>query len=70
MLALSKGLIYVVLIAGAFYGVMYARSRVGPKRIPGTVAFRGKHGTVYISIWGSIVFSVLLSLLIYVLTRI
>lgn len=56
----------VLLAAG---GVLYALTRMGISRVPGDLEWGGKNWRVYLPIGTSILISILLTLLLYVISR-
>ena len=62
---LVLGLI-AVLIGG---GIMLAALRVPLGRLPGDVAYRGKHVSIFLPLGTSILISIVLSLVFYLLSR-
>ncbi len=58
----------ILLIAGLFLTLL-GRMHVPLGRLPGDIVYRGKHTTFYFPLATSIVFSVVLSLVLYLLGR-
>lgn len=58
----------LLIVAG---GVVYLLSRIGitPGRLPGDIAWKRKNVAVYFPLGTSILFSILLSLIFYLLSR-
>jgi hypothetical protein len=58
----------VILIAGAVL-LLLGRTNLPLGRLPGDIVYRGKHTTFYFPLATSIVVSVLLSVVLYVISR-
>lgn len=58
----------VLLVAGVLL-VLLGRTNLPFGRLPGDILYRGKHTTFYFPLATSIVLSVLLTLLLYVISR-
>jgi hypothetical protein len=58
----------IVLIAGAVL-LLLGRTNLPIGRLPGDIIYRGKHTTFYFPLATSIVLSVLLSIVLYVISR-
>ncbi len=69
MLASGKGVLLVVGVIAIIYGFMHLAAHLGHRRLPGDIPIKGKHGTVYFSIVGTIVLTAALSILIWILNR-
>lgn len=63
---LGVGLLMVVIGAGL---ILAGRIGIPLGRLPGDVAYRGKHVSVFLPIGTSLLLSVLLSLIFYLLSR-
>jgi len=72
MNGLGRALIGIGLLIAAVGGVVLLLGRTGLPlgRLPGDLAWRGKHGTVYFPLGTSILLSVALSLVFWLLSRI
>jgi hypothetical protein len=72
MADLGKVLIFVgalAIVAGLAF-ILLARANLPLGRLPGDIVYRGKHTTFYFPLATSILVSVVLSLLLYVIGRI
>lgn len=71
MTELGKLLIWfgVVLVAAGLLLVFLGRAHLPVGRLPGDIIYRGKNTTVYFPLGTSILLSVLLSLVLYVIGR-
>jgi len=58
----------VILLAGAIL-VLVGRTNLPLGRLPGDILYRGKHTTFYFPLATSIVLSVVLSLVLYLISR-
>jgi hypothetical protein len=63
------GLGVLIVIVGAVL-MMLGRTNLPIGRLPGDILYRGKHTTFYFPLATSILLSVVLSLILYVITRI
>jgi len=72
MNGLGRALIGIGLLIAAVGGVVLLLGRTGLPlgRLPGDLTWRGKHATVYLPLGTSILLSVVLSLVFWVLSRI
>jgi len=59
----------VLLIAAGLVIIVLGRMGVPLGRLPGDIAYRGKHVSVFAPIGTSILLSILLSLVLYVIAR-
>ena len=59
----------VLLIAAGLVMIVLGRMGVPLGRLPGDIAYRGKHVSVFAPIGTSILLSILLSLVLYVIAR-
>jgi hypothetical protein len=68
---MGRALIYlgILFIAAGLVIIVMGRMGVPLGRLPGDVAYRGKNVSVFAPIGSSILLSILLSLLLYVITR-
>ena len=68
---MGRMLIYlgVLLIAAGLVIIVLGRMGVPLGRLPGDIAYRGKHVSVFAPIGTSILLSILLSLVLYVIAR-
>jgi hypothetical protein len=62
-------LIGLILVAGGLILLLLGRSNFPLGRLPGDIVYRGKHTTFYFPLATSILVSVVLSLLLYVISR-
>lgn len=71
MAELGKALLGIGLVIAAVGALLLLAGRLGLPlgRLPGDMAWRGKHVSVFFPLGTSILISVLLSLLLYVLSR-
>jgi Protein of unknown function (DUF2905) len=71
MMDLGKALLGIGLAIAAIGAVLLFAGRLGLPlgRLPGDVAYRGKHVSVYFPLGTSILISVVLSVLLYLLSR-
>jgi Protein of unknown function (DUF2905) len=71
MTALGKGLVYmgVILVLGGLVLLLLDRANFPLGRLPGDITYRGKNTTFYFPLATSIVLSVVLSFLLYVIGR-
>jgi hypothetical protein len=69
---IGKMLVYfgVVLAAIGLFLVLLGRTNLPIGRLPGDILYRGKHTTFYFPLATSILLSILLSLILYFVTRI
>lgn len=71
MAEIGKGLvvlgILIVLAGGVF--MLLGRTNVPLGRLPGDIVYRGKNSTVYFPLMTSIVVSVVLSVVLYLISR-
>ena len=58
-----------ILVAAGIVAVLLGRMNMPLGRLPGDIVFRGKHTTVYFPLATSILLSVVLSVLLYVIGR-
>jgi hypothetical protein len=58
-----------ILVVAGIVAVLLGRTNLPLGRLPGDIVFRGKHTTVYFPLATSIVVSVVLSVLLYVIGR-
>jgi hypothetical protein len=68
---LGKLLVFigVILVAGGLILLLLGRSNFPLGRLPGDIVYRGKNTTFYFPLATSILISVVLSLLLYVISR-
>jgi hypothetical protein len=59
----------ILILAGVIF-VLMGRTNIPLGRLPGDILYRGKHTTVYFPLATSILLSVVLSLVLYVIGRI
>jgi len=59
----------VVLVVAGLLLTMFGRMNLPPGRLPGDILYRGKNTTFYFPLATSILLSVVLSLLFYVINR-
>ena len=59
----------IVLLVGGLLLILFGRTNLPLGRLPGDLIYRGKHSTFYFPLATSILVSVLLSIVLYVLTR-
>jgi len=59
----------VIVVIGAVF-MLFGRTNLPIGRLPGDILYRGKHTTFYFPLATSILVSVVLSLVLYVITRI
>ena len=59
----------VILLAAGALLILLGRSGVPVGRLPGDIFYRGKHTTVYFPLATSVLLSVLLSIVLYVIAR-
>lgn len=71
MSALGKLLIFAggLLMAAGLVLVLLARAHVPLGRLPGDITYRGKNTTVYFPLMSSIIVSIVLTLILYVIGR-
>jgi heme/copper-type cytochrome/quinol oxidase subunit 2 len=71
MTEIGKGLVVLgilIVVAGGVF-MLLGRSNVPLGRLPGDIVYRGKNSTVYFPLMTSIVVSVVLSALLYFVSR-
>lgn len=68
---LGKALVGLGLLVAAIGGALLLASRVGLPlgRLPGDMAYRGKHFSVFFPLGTSILVSIVLSAILYILSR-
>ena len=66
---LAKLLLLVGAVLVLIGGVLYALSRLGLARLPGDFSFGGRNWRVYLPIGTSILLSVLLTVVLYLISR-
>ena len=59
----------IVFLVAGFLLVLLGRTNLPLGRLPGDIVYRGKHTTFYLPLATSILVSVLLSLVLYVISR-
>jgi hypothetical protein len=59
----------VVLAAGGLLLILFGRTNLPLGRLPGDIVYRGKNSTFYFPLATSILLSVVLSILLYVISR-
>jgi heme/copper-type cytochrome/quinol oxidase subunit 2 len=71
MTDLGKVLVFIgaILVAGGLILLLMGRSNFPLGRLPGDIVYRGKNTTFYFPLATSILVSVVLSLLLYVISR-
>jgi hypothetical protein len=71
MTDLGKVLVFIgaILVAGGLILLLLGRSNFPLGRLPGDIVYRGKNTTFYFPLATSILVSVVLSLLLYVISR-
>ena len=69
---LGKLLLYfgLILVVGGLVLMLFGRMNIPLGRLPGDIVYRGKHTTFYFPLATSIVVSVVLSLVLYLVGRI
>ena len=66
---LGKWLLVAGLVVAALGGVIYLLGRLGVARLPGDLTFGGKNWRVYLPIGTCIVLSIVLSLIMWLISR-
>jgi hypothetical protein len=71
MTDLGKVLVYVgvICVAGGLVLLLVGRTNFPPGRLPGDIVYRGKNTTFYFPLATSILLSVVLSVLLYLISR-
>lgn len=59
----------IVLVVAGVVLTLFGRANIPLGRLPGDIVYRGKHSTFYFPLATSILLSVVLSLLLYVISR-
>jgi Protein of unknown function (DUF2905) len=71
MAGLGRMLVFlgaIIIIAGVAL-ILFSRTNIPLGRLPGDIVYRGKHTTFYFPLATSIVVSVVLSLILYLISR-
>lgn len=71
MTDLGKLLIFLglLLVVAGVVVMLLGRAHLPVGRLPGDIVYRGKHGTVYFPLMSSILLSVILTLVLYAISR-
>ena len=68
MQQIGRLLLVVAALLAVVGGILLAADRLGAGRLPGDIVFRGRHVTVYVPIATSILFSLLLTGLVWLIS--